>query len=365
MGRVKRILPILLLVFMMAGCGKDKAAITIMDGFLTDENNSANRNEAYSNFEKRIDEWNNAHPYVAVNERKQYHGAELGSLGRLGAEHLPDIFVLAGVTGRTFYREGLVLDLSKYIYNFEGSFTYDGATYAFPVFKPSCTVVAFDSEVWKPGDSVAIGTDAANVISCLMADEFGQNWFDHIISGDKEAGFVDEAFMDCLIKANELLQYKSTISGFINGDCGAILLSGDSIYKMLERAKEENPGLYDRISFTTLDGEHVPCGYGGGLFLNARLADEPAKLKQCLDLCRYLSDSNIAPVDERLEDILNKKSHVVLWSQFLPGDMNGQLSLLGSEIVNLREISAKMQDYYEEYYLNIEDYSKRLDKYTK
>ena len=364
MGRIKRIIPVLLLALMMTGCGKDTVSITIMDGFLPNENVSANRNEAYKTFEKRIDEWAGSHPLITVEERKQYHGAELGSLGTLGAEHLPDIFVLSGTTGRVFYQEGLILDLSEYISDDEEVFFYDGVAYAFPVLNPSCTVVAFDREAWEPGDTVAIGTDAANVISCLMSDEAGKNWFNHIISGDKEAAFVDEAFVNSLIKANELLQDKGTISDFINGDCGAILLSGDNIYKMLEKAKDENPGLYDRISFTTLDGEHVPCGYGSGLFLNARLADEPEKLKQCLDLCRYLSDSKIAPVDERLEDILNKKSSVVLWSQFLPRDMNGQLSLVGNEKVNLREISARMQDYYEEYYLNMEDYSKRFDKYS-
>ena len=365
MGRIKKIILILWLTFMMVGCGKDKVSITIMDGFLPNENVSANRNEAYKTFEKRIDEWNNSHPLITVEERKQYHGSELGSLGTLGAEHLPDIFVLSGTTGRVFYQEGLILDLSEYISDDEDSFFYDGVAYAFPVFNPSYTVIAFDKKAWEPGESVAIGTNEANVISCLMTDEAGQTWFDHIISGDKEAAFVDEVFMECLIKTNELLQEKGTISDFINGDCRAILLSGDGVYNMLERVKDENPELYERTAFTTFDGEHMPCGYERGLFLNVKLADNPEKLKECLSLCRYLSDSNIDLVDEKLKNILYEKNSTVLWSQFLPGDMGGQLSRVGIKNANLREISARMQDYYEEYYLNIEDYSKQLDKYTK
>ena len=100
------------------------------------------------------------------------------------------------------------------------------------------------------------------------------------------------------------------------------------------------------------------------LFLPA-LADNPEKLKECLNLCRYLSDSKIDLVDEKLKNILKEMNSTVLWSQFLQGDMGGQLSLVGVDNADLREISARMQDYYEEYYLNIEDYSKRLDKYTK
>ncbi len=363
MERMKILLPLILLVTLLCGCGKEAADITIMDNCFQSTTNSETRNMVCSDFEERLAQWQNENPDLILREKKQYHGAELGALARLGADHLPDIFMAGSLTGALLEAEGLVLDLSDFTEDYP-EFTYSGAVYAFPVLNEAFSVIIYD----RDGRQEATSDSVINSLSNVMADEAGREWLGHMTAGDKEVAFTDDFFVESISAARGMTE-SNAMQDFIEGKCHSVLLSGDKVYQLLQSVKENDPERYACLRFRSYAGNTIPRGYPYGLFLNAKLADDPDKLTLCLDLCRALAASGIAAEDEtmqRLYQLLEETEPAPMWNQYLHSTIWAQLNgLISDETLTPKACAARMQDLYEQNYLNIGDYSKMLDYYSK
>lgn len=353
MGRV-RYMVLILMVFVLAGCRKERADLVLMD--------RAQSNSAYKQFEDTLDQWREQHPEITVEERIQQNGVELNSLARLGSDHLPDIFITSSTNGKLFADAKLVLDLTGIVEDV-GTFTYGNMVYAFPVMGESYYVLIYDPENYKAGDKI-FADDSSTLLSYLMADEEGQTWFLHMIVGDREAAFTDTLFVarfDELISQFALSE--NIEADFAEGKCSAVLTERPS--ELIKNVKEKDPALYERLAF----GEYMPHGYGNGLFINKNVAEDSEKLELCLDLCQSLSGLRIElEKDEKISEWLEGEKNAPIWKQYLSDSFwfeaeNKVFSLLESK--NTRECSAILQDEYEKNYLNVGDYSKLLDQYGR
>ena len=362
----------LLISIFITGCGikKNKDDIYI-DISLHDAAYSKAMENCFLESQAVIKRWEKDNS--KVYNRKRIRNSDIRQLAVLGKDHMPDIFMTDCLTGRLLYKEGLLLDLSEYIEkDNDETFQYDDGVYAFPALLPYYTVLAYDSAEWKSGDSIS--ADSEGLLSCIMSDSEGQEWFHHMIEGDKESSFTDAFFEE---RANELKKKLKesepfSLQAFIDGSCSAVLLSGEDLYKTLEEMKTHNSELYERIDFSSFDNKHIPSGYTYGYFLNSKLLENPIKLERCIDLCRTLTTEYDNDVDEtmkRLYRCLNDSDHSPIWSQYLCDSFWSRariccLNQINNNTKTIREMIAPLQNYYEEYYLGIHDYSQMMDRYN-
>ena len=406
---------ICLLCFLLVGCKKESADIILLDCYVSDDDYGSLVNAPIEQFDSRIEEWKHDNPDVALKEKKRIGTSELAALGRLGADHLPDIFMAEGTLGRLLEAEGLVLDLSHYIdYSKDelNPFVYDEKIYAFPILKysPSLviyngkalkmtgydkfpdsleTLIEIDSKTHNMGYSYTLGISNTSVISGIISPCLAMtspSWLSHMVKGDKTCSFTDSSFIDILDFVQKFYQSNvicqdymgktadSLIDDYVHEKCLAVMLSGEDIYRLLEKTRETHKDLYINTDFCGLnlfnDAEtKIPLGLSYGLFINANVAKNPDKLEKCINLCQYLSSFEYQPIPSddvlnRLDTILKTASVCPMVNQYLRGNIWSIGHLLDNKDPEGADIVAsEMQNTYEQYYLNIEDYSKKADQY--
>ena len=149
------------------------------------------------------------------------------------------------------------------------------------------------------------------------------------------------------------------IDAFVSGACPAAFVSGDDVYRLLDNVREQNPELYNRIEFTTYEEGYIPCEYQYGVYINSGLTDERRDL--CIDLAQTLAGAYEDEYDDttmRLEELINDSDHVHMityyfsphfWEFAIPDCFaRGAESNMTAE-----EYAFVLQNYYEQYYLNV------------
>ena len=386
-------------------------------------------NQPVQAFIQSLSQWESENPDVHIVHKERYGTGEVSSLAQLGKEHLPDVFMADPLTGRLLAEYGLVYDLTKYVSGQSeellAPFTYDSMVYAFPVLTRNYTAVVYDPQAWKSAGYdafpnswdalcesaeklrkmgyltvVGLGEQSGGSVSRDLLSPFltGQ-LFDNLIEKNKIASFTDPSFVDTLqtlqlmlrsdVFADQNKMAEKPINAFIEGKCAALLLNGKSIYRLLEETEETNKTLYHRLAFAALpmigqlgtDGLTIPSGCPYGLFVNAKLADDSKKLARCIDLCSALAyqekyASQADETQERLYRFIKNTETCRTCTQFLSGSFwalaqGNCFSKIGDEVDetdherSLREYAADLQNYYEEYYMNVDDYSSMIIEYMK
>lgn len=311
--------------------------------------------------------WENANPDIEVVERDRIRNDDYYSLGKMGADHLPDVFITNSQIGRLLVEEGLVVDLSLVAPDVS-SFTFDGRVFAFPVLRESMSVVVYDPDSWD-GTSVAYEAgDRSTMINCYvgsaLADDEGSEWFSHMIAGDMEASFTDDLFIDRLDEARDLMSddtaYSSRddlFSAFISGECSAVTVCGDALFGLMEQLQSDNPDLYGRVEFTSV-GRGVPSGYQYGVFIRVGMNEE--RTLECVDLARSIaSGSDVWESDPTVERLLGLQAgeadsyvptqYLIAWFWNYASD-ECFLSLPDGNKTS-EEYAHILQNYYEMYYI--------------
>ncbi len=427
MGKMKRLAFFLLAaaLLMLAGCGGKSGGITLLDPRGVPAEAGPVEKAIYDQLEEALTSWAGESPQAAPVLRKA-GGSELSALALMGTEHLPEMLLTDGAMGRKLAEAGLVLDLTA-LEEAESAaackpFTYDGAVYAFPITAPAFTAIVYDPSILAEaagegafpespeaqrnlaaklkdrgfGGLTAVADSGScavvtELLGPLLADGEGRAWLDHMIEGDGEAAFTDALFRARLLAAKELLadgvffdradSGDELIEAFLRGECPAVLLASSDVYRLLDRAKERDEALYDRLGFAALPGAEgapvLPRDAALGLFLNVSLAEEPEKLETCLALCRRLSREpwgvEAAAADEtvrRLASFLEASPSCPLCSRYLSGAWAfsgcGWLDGEGEgEPLTPEETAARLQDAYEKNYRRAADFSSQMDYFER
>ncbi len=434
MHKSKQFLFLILLCLLLAGCSgkKEENAISLMYLSELDTEYQEMVNAPTDKFLETLDAWEAQHPYIPITEKPRHYTSDISALANLGEEHLPDVFITDCLTGRLLSDNEMVMDLSPYMENTNNPdlkpYTYGGEICAFPAVLQSFTVIAYDQEAWKtagyeafpetfeslekaartlkknnPNYSTILGIGNSNgvpasrdLLSILLSDREGQEWFSTIRGTEKAASFTDGFFIERMTILKDILESdvfsgqegmdtKTTINAFSKGECPAVMLNGVDVLRILETVREKNPELYRRIHFAAFPwkGTQVmPAGWNYGLFINARLKEDPEKLEKCIELCRALAwtETSLDETDETLDRLVTFQEKVEICpicTQYLVGVFwsdacNSCFKYLTEEPdpkntnrKTIREYAAGFQNIYEEYYLNIEDYSDKIRQFAR
>ena len=312
-------------------------------------------------------QWDEDHPDVLTEERIRLRNDDFYSLGQMGADHLPDVFVTDSRLGRLLAEADLVVDLSAVAPDVS-SFTYDGRVFAFPVLRESMSVVFYDPSSW---DGSSVGFDAGDrysIVNCYLgsalADDEGRKWFGHMTDGDFEAAFTDGLFTERLDEARELLSddtaYESRdalFDAFISGECSAAAVYGDAVFSLLDQLKTDNPDLYGRVEFASPD-RGVPSGFQYGVFIRVGMSEE--RTLECVDLARVLSSSDVWGSDPTVERLLELRNGMTAYYQpsqyFIPWFWNYAwdecFATMYDSDKTSQEYACILQNYYEMYYID-------------
>lgn len=362
MRRLRAVSLVLTTALLLGGCAhKNPDAITV--DISVQDYDAASLVSVRDN----LTEWENAHPEIQVVERNRIRNEDYYSLGKMGVDHLPDVFITDSQFGRLLADAGLVVDLTLVAPD-EGTFTFDGRVFAFPVLRESMSVLVYDPDSW---DGSSVGYDAGDrdtIVNCYMGsalgDDEGQAWFSHMIEGDLQASFTDDLFVGRLDEVREQLSddtaYESRdelIEAFIGGECPAAAVYGDSLFSLLEQLKNDNPGLYGRVEFTSVS-RGVPSEYQYGVFIRVGMSEE--RTLECVDLARSLAASSDVwesdPTIDRLRSLQFGTADTYMPVQhFIPWFWNYALDecflrLPGGDKTS-EEYAFILQNFYEMYYI--------------
>ena len=424
---MKRWAVVLLLALLLAGHAAAETAISVMSCVEADAEYGDLVNAPINAFEELLDQWRQAHAEVTVS----YQTRPIGEMRILALmNHLPDIFMLDASNGWIFARQGLLCDVtgavtqSEYIdaYRLDSltPYVYYGYIAAFPALAKYCQTVIYDRDVFKefPSTWDALcgfdarergyegvisfgnggGTPAVSaLLSPVLMNGDGIAWLLSMVNGEKAHSFRDAVFTDAVDRVKAMLDapvfLKSTlgksseaaIAAFASQKTPAILVSGDDVYRTLETVKAKAPELYDRLGFAALPSSPATAGFKYGLFVNAKLAEDPEKLRLCEDLCVWLTGRRYADAvasacgrqgftaadpaaveafrsgcgDETLKRLaeytdgadtcmdLSQYLYSAIWSSF--GD---NITKKDPDAPNAAVIANDMQDLYERYYLD-------------
>ena len=365
---MRRIISALLLIAIVTGlCSctvQSEDAITVDISLLncTDDSLSV----VYDN----LSEWKSNHSEISIVERERVADDDILSLAVMGADHLPDVFITYNHAGRLLEEEGLVVELTG-IAPDVSAFDYDGGVYAFPVLREYVSVIVYDMSSWEEGDPVGYNSEDRFTIpncylSSVMGTEEGLAWFDHMVAGDEGASFTDDVFVESLDMVREMLSddipYGSdqeVIDAYINGECSAVAVYGETVFELLESLKTQNPDLYSRTGFASSLDDVVPCGYQYGVFVRAGMSEERTNV--CIDLARTLAveccDWESDETTERLYALIDESRGVPLHSlYFVPWVWSFAsdecFQVLGTEEKTSEEYALLLQNYYEMYYID-------------
>lgn len=363
MRNVKAVSFILAAVLLLGGCAKTAPdAVTVDISAL--EYACVSRDEVC----EALSRWQSDNPDTSIVVRENVGPNDLVSLAVMGEDHLPDVFVTDSRTGRLLAEAGLAVDLTGLAPDVD-TFTYGGEVYAYPVSVESVSVIVYDPLAWDGSSPVGFdSSDPYTLIDCyvsaLIGDDAGQTWLRHMVDGDMEASFTDAYFVDRMNDAlnmmNEDIPYSSEtelIDAFVSGECPAVLVSGSEARLLLQTVRTDNPGLYERIEFSTLTDGCLPYGYPYGVFIRTGLDDE--RLVECVQMASELASSVSGGDDDtavRLDGCIDDSSHTGILSQYFVYDFwylayeNDYPRLINGEIT-AEEFAENLQNYYEMYYI--------------
>ena len=271
---------------------------------------------------------------------------------------LPDVFILPAGSIQAWSSCNLILDVTDAIdhseeyaaYNIESlqPFISNDLCYGFPLSNQSNTIIVYDKNIWDSigyhdfpnnwadvihansqlqnmGYDCAIGfsnADTYSPITYLLNQSSrkycGAEWFDGLIARDKQTMFTDDGFQNALSELKQLYDSKifpqdtlsSALDYFIEGHCPALILKTDSLYKLQQRLLEVSPERYSQLDFsfiplyfqyeTDVMNEDFTAAYATStgiekaLVINAAVANDPDRLKACIEFCKYMTGSHYA-----------------------------------------------------------------------
>lgn len=304
-------------------------------------------------FRRAIANWDSAHPDITLNQEVLANADFKTQIATYAnADSLPDVFMLQGMNAASWASQGLILDLTDAInnspyasnYNYERMtpFTVDGKYYAFPALTGmTCTVVVYDAQMWADAgfdsfpktwaevesaveyfegqgvDTIAFGNGGqwqmnSDFISCLGYQYTGTEWFDHIMAGDGQAAFTDDAFVAALTETQRLFHdtqiFNSDFNAVTNEDAREYFIAGDAAafiggnwdfsYIKASVDADKYANLKVAVLPQVADGAHVAnyqnIGMGYGVAINAKVANDPDKLAACIDLAREITGPDFA-----------------------------------------------------------------------
>lgn len=302
-----------------------------------------------------IAEWAQANGDVTLNQNVLANAEYKTQIATMAAAgDLPDVFLIQGMNTKAWAKQALVMDMTDIIksspYYSDYNMPYftpfkDGdKMYALPCLTGgTCTVVIYDKAAWKEAGydsfpstwedvkkaneyfkkngktcAVAFGNGGQwQANSCFLSalgDRYtGPEWFQSII--DKGgAAFTDEPFVKALEYTKQLFQsgiFNADFNSVTNEDAREYFISGDipafiggnwDESYIAANLKESDKEMYDNMSFAVLpqpadatfdaNGQNIGLGYG--IALNAKLKDDPEKLKKCIDLAYKLTGPDFA-----------------------------------------------------------------------
>ena len=320
-------------------------------------------------FHDAFSRWQEDYPGHRLIERESVGPNDLVILAVMGEEHLPDVFVANSHTGRLLAEAGLVVDLTGVAPDVD-AFTYGGEVYAYPVPVDSVSVIVYDPLAWDGTSLVGFdSSDPYSLIDCyvssLIGDVEGQTWLSHMADGDKEASFTDAYFVDrmndALNMTNEDIPYSSErelIDAFVSCECPAVFVSGSAVRSLLQTVRTDNPGLYDRIEFSTLTDSCLPYGYPCGVFIRAGLDDE--SLVECVQLASEMSSYTALEENDdtlaRLNGLVAGSVHSDILSghfiyDFWHNAYEENYERFADGDITSEEYAGILQNYYEIYYI--------------
>lgn len=369
----KRVLSILLMaamvIVLLAGCGKSADVDNQTDGN-SDETKedvqpgeTENEEEAYSGdlelmhfstseesqgnggsdgFRTTIAQWKEDNPSVNLVENVLANDDFKTQIAVLaGADDLPDVFLLQGMNTKDWAEQGLIMDMtdiissSPYAAQYDDNLFYpfsdEGKIYGLPALTGgTCTVVVYDSAVWKEAgfdefpetwdevlsakeffdnkgmDTIAFGNGGKwQLNSCFLStvgDRFtGPEWTKSLIE-KKGAQFTDEEFVAALKFTQDIFDsglFNKDFNAIDNEDAREYYISGDASAFIggnwdvsYIQATLEGTDLYDTTKFAVVpqpegatasyNSQNIGLGYA--VAINAKLADEPEKLAAAIDL---------------------------------------------------------------------------------
>ena len=305
-------------------------------------------------FRTVVADWDSAHPDIKLQQAvlaNDDYKTQIATLAAAG--NLPDVFLLQGMNTKAWAGQGLILDMSDIIKDSPYADKYDKSlfypfsdgdkTYALPALTGgTCTVVAYDSAVWKEAgfdafpetwnevleakaffdekgmDVIAFGNSGKwQANSCFLTaigDRFtGSDWTYSLIEG-KGAAFTDKPFVDALKFSQDIF---SKSSGVFNVDFNAInnedareyYIAGDAAAFIggnwdisYIQAALEGEDLYNTTKFAvfpqpegaTGSYKSHAIGLGYGVAINAKLANDPEKLAAAIDLAYEITGPKFA-----------------------------------------------------------------------
>ena len=306
-----------------------------------------------------LEAWKSAHPDVKIQQRRRVQEKDVRSLAVLGADHMPDVFITDGLTGRLLSRMGRLQSLDGFVGALPG-LGFSGSAWAFPARREAITLVVFDKNTTdEPGF-----LSETDLLAGFLSDSLGQTWLQHMVAGDREAAFTDRFFVErlSLVQERALTGGCMTVDDFVTGKCTSILVGGENMYALLERIKEQDPERYNRLQFRPFMGDAILRGYDYGIFISASTVINPDTLLNCLSLCEALTpQEETDPKDEtlrRLHELLDSAPHAAIPTQFFSfqfwdrarSNCFSRLSSTGYR--NLSEHTAYLQNAYEQEYLS-------------
>lgn len=300
-------------------------------------------------FRTCIAKWQEEHGNITLDEEVLANDDYKTQIAtRAAADDLPDVFLLQGMNTISWVNQGLVLDLTDTIksspyadlYNMDYliPFTVDGKSYAYPALTGgTCTVVIYDSAMWKEAgfdsfpttwadvekaaeyfsgegiDTIAFGNSGkwqlnSCFVSCLGYQYTGTDWFSDIIAG--KGSFEDPNFVAALTETQRLFHdtniFNKDFNAVSNEDAREYYIAGDAAafiggnwdasYIQATLA-ETDPEKKENTKFAVLpqaadatkyeNFQNIGLGYG--MAINSKVADDPDKLAACIDLCQYLT----------------------------------------------------------------------------
>lgn len=294
--------------------------------------------------------WDEANPDITLTQNILANAEYKTQIATLAAaDDLPDVFLLQGMNTIEWAKQGLVLDLtdtikdSPYYDNYNMAyftpFTTDGKMYGYPCLTGgTCTVVIYDKAMWKEAGydtfpttwdevekaaeyfngkgitTVAFGNGGkwqanSDFMSTLGNRYTGPEWFSSLIA-KSGASFEDPKFVAALAETQRLFTqtdiFNADYNAVTNEDAREYYIAGtaaafiggnwDESY-IAATLQESDPEKWENIGFAVLpqpaDATEAPnsqnIGLGYAVAINAKLADDPAKLEAAIDLAEYIT----------------------------------------------------------------------------
>jgi len=328
-----------------------KGELSLMH-FSTSEESQGNGGS--DGFRTVISQWETAHPDITLNQEVLANADYKTQIATYAAAgDLPDVFLLQGMNTKAWAEQNLIYDMtdtiaaSPYASQYDNSlfypFTANGKEYGIPTLTGgTCAVVVYDSKAWadagfttfpetwddvikakdyfkgKGIDTIAFGNGGKwQANSCFLAtvgNRFtGADWT-HSIIEKKGAKFTDQAFVDALTFTQNIFAsgvFNADYNAVTNEDAREYYIAGDAaafiggnwdVSYIGATLKESNPDLYANTKFAVIPQptgatgatKTHDTGLGYAIAINAKVADDPAKLKAAIDLAYYVTGPDFA-----------------------------------------------------------------------